>query len=67
MTQLAKIENRRRVGGIMDKRFGENDPTMAPEEKMLARFTQEKQARHKNSIFDLEDDNEAELTHMGQS
>jgi nucleolar protein 14 len=51
----------------MDKRFGENDPTMAPEEKMLARFTQEKQARHKNSIFDLEDDNEAELTHMGQS
>jgi nucleolar protein 14 len=51
----------------MDKRFGENDPTMAPEEKMLERFTQEKQTRHKNSIFDLEDDNGAELTHMGQS
>ena len=67
MHQLAIIENRRRVGGILDRRFGENDPTMAPEEKMLKRFTQEKQSWHKHSIFDLEDDNEVELTHMGQS
>jgi nucleolar protein 14 len=67
MNQLARIENRRRVGGIVDRRFGENDPTMTPEDKMLERFTQEKQSRHKNSIFDLEDDNETELTHMGQS
>lgn len=67
MNQLARIENRRRVGGILDRRFGENDPTMAPEEKMLERFTQEKQSRHKHSIFDLEEDNEVELTHMGQS
>ena len=53
----------------MDRRFGENDPTMAPEEKMLERFTQEKQRRHKNnSAFDLEDDDvPGELTHMGQS
>jgi nucleolar protein 14 len=67
MNQLARIENRRRVGGILDRRFGENDPTMAPEERMLERFTQEKQSRHKGSMFDLEDDNEVELTHMGQS
>jgi nucleolar protein 14 len=67
MNQLARIENRRRVGGIVDRRFGENDPTMAPEDKMLGRFTQEKQSRHKNAIFDLEDANETELTHMGQS
>lgn len=41
---------------------------MAPEDKMLERFTQEKQRRHKNSAFDLEDDeNPGELTHMGQS
>jgi nucleolar protein 14 len=41
---------------------------MAPEEKMLERFTREKQSRHKNSAFDLEDDDEAgELTHMGKS
>jgi nucleolar protein 14 len=53
----------------MDKRFGENDPRMAPEEKMMERFTREKQLRHKNtSAFDLEDDDLAgELTHMGQS
>lgn len=53
----------------MDKRFGENDPSMAPEEKMLERFTREKQLRHKNSsAFDLEDDDMGgELTHMGKS
>jgi nucleolar protein 14 len=62
------MQRRNKVGGIMDRRFGENDPTMAPEEKMLERFTQEKQRRHKNSsAFDLEEDGEGELTHMGQS
>lgn len=42
---------------------------MAPEDKMLERFTQEKQRRHKNnSAFDLEDDeDQGGLTHMGQS
>jgi nucleolar protein 14 len=61
------MQRRNKVGGIMDRRFGENDPTMAPEEKMLERFTLEKQRRHKNSAFDLEDDVPGELTHMGQS
>lgn len=57
------------MGEIIDRRFGENDPTIAPEDKMLERFTQEKQRRHKNSsLFDLEDEDEPEgLTHMGQS
>ncbi|RDL36838.1 Uncharacterized protein BP5553_06190 [Venustampulla echinocandica] len=60
---------RRKVGGIVDKRFGENDPSMAPEEKMLERFTFEKQRHHKySSAFDLEDDDaQGELTHMGKS
>lgn len=42
---------------------------MAPEEKMLERFTREKQLRHKNSsAFDLDDEEmPGELTHMGQS
>jgi nucleolar protein 14 len=63
------MQGRNKVGGILDRRFGENDPTMAPEDKMLERFTQEKQRRHKNSsAFDLEDESEPEeLTHMGQS
>jgi nucleolar protein 14 len=42
---------------------------MTPEEKMLERFTREKQTRHtKNSMFDLEDDDEeGQLTHFGKS
>ncbi|PQE19924.1 nop14-like family protein [Rutstroemia sp. NJR-2017a BVV2] len=68
-TLLVEMQSRNRVGGIIDKRFGENDPSMAPEDKMLERFTQEKQRGHKNnSVFDLEDDDmPGELTHMGQS
>lgn len=64
------MQRRNKVGGIIDRRFGENDPTMAPEDKMLERFVQEKTRRHKNSsLFDLEDDDDdpGELTHMGQS
>ncbi|KAM0167493.1 hypothetical protein ACHAQE_000387 [Botrytis cinerea] len=68
-TLLVEMQSRNRVGGIIDKRFGENDPSMAPEDKMLERFTQEKQRGHKNSsAFDLEDEEfSGELTHMGQS
>lgn len=50
----------------MDRRFGENDPTMTPEERMLERFTKEKQKRVRGGdIFNLDDD--SELTHFGQS
>ncbi len=69
-TLLKEMQKRNKVGGILDKRFGENDPSMAPEDKMLERFTQEIQRRHKNtSAFDLEDDDDSHLslTHMGKS
>lgn len=59
------MAERGRVGGIVDRRFGENDPTMAPEERMLERFTREKQRASRGTAFDLED--EDELTHYGQS
>ncbi|KAH0565726.1 hypothetical protein GP486_000890 [Trichoglossum hirsutum] len=66
---LLEMQRRRKVGGVVDRRFGENDPTMTPEERMLERFTKEKQKRYRNSaIFDLEDDEEeGRLTHLGQS
>ncbi|SZF00286.1 unnamed protein product [Blumeria hordei] len=66
---VAEKQRRKKVGGIVDKRFGESDPTMAPEEKMLERFTREKLTRHqKSSVFDLEDnDLSSGLTHMGKS
>jgi len=64
-----EMQRRNKIGGIMDRRFGENDPTMTPEEKALERFTKEKQKEiKKGSLFDLEDDeDEGHLTHFGQS
>lgn len=63
------MQRRNKTGGIIDRRIGENDPTMNPEERALQRFVQEKQ--HKKggaSLFDLEDDEDGvALTHMGHA
>ncbi|KAG6335951.1 hypothetical protein ID866_3140 [Astraeus odoratus] len=64
-TLLKEMNERGRVGGVVDRRFGENDPTMSLEERMLERFTRERQRASKTSAFNLED--EEELTHYGQS
>ncbi|KAL8900236.1 MAG: hypothetical protein Q9207_005788 [Kuettlingeria erythrocarpa] len=68
-TLLKEMQRRKKVGGILDRRIGENDPTMTPEEKALQRFVQEKQrGNRKDALFDLEDrDEEGQLTHFGQS
>ncbi|KAI4271352.1 MAG: hypothetical protein LQ337_006074 [Flavoplaca oasis] len=68
-TLLKEIQRRKKVGGILDRRFGENDPKMTPEEKALERFVKEKQrGSKKNTLFDLEEgDEDEELTHFGQS
>ncbi|KAL3306494.1 Nop14-like family protein [Colletotrichum asianum] len=68
-TLLVEMQKRNKVGGILDRRFGENDPAMAEEEKMIERFAREKQRSHKKtSLFDLEEAEPlTELTHMGQS
>ena len=50
---------------MVDRRFGENDPTMSLEERMLERFTRERRRTSKAAVFNLEDDQE--LTHYGQS
>ncbi|RPD66900.1 Nop14-like protein [Lentinus tigrinus ALCF2SS1-7] len=64
-TLLKEFEEKDHSGGIVDRRFGENDPTMTPEERMLERFTRERQRASKGVAFNLED--EDELTHYGQS
>ncbi|KAG2149303.1 nucleolar protein 14 [Suillus clintonianus] len=64
-TLLKEFQDRGRVGGIVDRRFGENDPSMSLEERMLERFTKERQRASKGTIFNLE--GEEELTHYGQS
>ena len=53
------------MGGILDRRFGESDPTLSFEERMLGRFTKERQQFSKAVSFNLND--EEELTHLGQS
>jgi len=62
---LKEYEEKNRAGGIVDRRFGENDPTMSLEERMLQRFTKERQRASKGIAFNLED--EDDLTHYGQS
>lgn len=64
-TLLKEFEERDRTGGIVDRRFGENDPSMSLEERMLERFTRERQRSSKGAAFNLDD--EDELTHYGQS
>ncbi|KAF9380341.1 nucleolar complex protein 14 [Podila verticillata] len=65
-TLLQELQKKNKAGGVIDKRFGEDDPNMTPEDKMLERFTREKQSRAKGgAMFNLEE--EADLTHYGQS
>lgn len=68
-TLLVEMQRRKKTGGILDRRFGENDPTMTPEEKALERFVKEKQrGSKKGSLFDLEDvEEDQQLTHFGES
>lgn len=64
-TLLVEYETKGRAGGIVDRRFGENDPSMSVEERMLERFTRERQRTSRGAAFNLED--EEQLTHYGQS
>ncbi|OCL12862.1 Nop14-like protein [Glonium stellatum] len=67
-TLLPEMSKRNKVGGILDRRIGENDPTMTPDERMLERFTREKQRMKGSLLFDLEEaGDEEELTHLGRS
>ncbi|KAF5092899.1 hypothetical protein D0Z00_004344 [Geotrichum galactomycetum] len=55
----AEMYQKNRVGGVVDRRFGENDASMNPEEKMLERFTRERQMKaSKGSLFNLDDDDD---------
>lgn len=65
-TLLPAIQNRHRVGGITDRRIGENDPTMSPEERMLQRYA--RQRSKKSDAFNLDDDEGEDglLTHGGR-
>ncbi|KAI9331128.1 nucleolar protein 14 [Zopfochytrium polystomum] len=61
-----ELGNKTRAGAFVDRRFGENDPTMSLEDKMMERFMRQKRksSGRQSSIFNLE---EEELTHKGMS
>lgn len=66
-----RLARKNKVGGIIDKRFGEKNKSMTSEEKMLERFTREKLAHSsKYSLTDMDSDDDDDndiLTHYGQT
>ncbi|ORY73914.1 nucleolar protein 14 [Protomyces lactucae-debilis] len=57
---------RGRVGGVLDRRFGEGRADLTPEQIQLERYTRERQKSKKRPGFSLEDEEDG-LTHLGQS
>ncbi|XP_051692636.2 nucleolar protein 14 isoform X2 [Oryctolagus cuniculus] len=65
-TLLKEYKERNKSNVFADRRFGEYDGSMSPEEKMMQRFALEQQKHHeKKSVYNLNEDEE--LTHYGQS
>ncbi|XP_009562940.2 nucleolar protein 14 [Cuculus canorus] len=65
-TLLKEYKERGKTNVFKDKRFGEYDTKISPEEKMIRRFALERQQNYgKKNIYNLNEDEE--LTHYGQS
>ncbi|NXB69484.1 NOP14 protein, partial [Donacobius atricapilla] len=65
-TLLKEYKERDKTNVFKDKRFGEYNTKITPEEKMIRRFALERQQNYgKKSIYNLNEDEE--LTHYGQS
>ncbi|XP_072309280.1 nucleolar protein 14 [Eucyclogobius newberryi] len=65
-TLLKEYKQKNKSSKFIDRRLGEYDSKMAPEDKILQRFAMERQRSHdKKDIYNLNE--EEELTHYGQS
>ncbi|XP_027542355.1 nucleolar protein 14 [Neopelma chrysocephalum] len=65
-TLLKEYKEREKSNVFKDKRFGEYNTNITPEEKMIRRFALERQQNYgKKNIYNLNEDEE--LTHYGQS
>ncbi|NXM93198.1 NOP14 protein, partial [Sylvia borin] len=65
-TLLKEYKEREKTNVFKDKRFGEYNTKITPEEKMIRRFALERQQNYgKKNIYNLNEDEE--LTHFGQS
>ncbi|KAM9841594.1 nucleolar protein 14 [Aulostomus maculatus] len=65
-TLLKEYKQKNKSSKLIDRRLGEYDSKMAPEDKILQRFAMERQRTHeKKDVYNLNE--EEELTHYGQS
>lgn len=65
-TLLKEYKQKNKSNKLIDRRFGEYDTKMAPEDKILQRFAMERKRGHeKKDVYNLNEDEE--LTHYGQS
>ncbi|NXP10971.1 NOP14 protein, partial [Thinocorus orbignyianus] len=65
-TLLKEYKEREKSNVFKDRRFGEYNTKISPDEKMIRRFTLERQQNYgKKNIYNLNEDEE--LTHYGQS
>ncbi|XP_067106491.1 nucleolar protein 14 [Osmerus mordax] len=65
-TLLKEYKTKDKANKFIDRRFGEYDTKMDPEDKILQRFALERQRTHdKKDMYNLNEDEE--LTHYGQS
>ncbi|KAH7969237.1 hypothetical protein HPB52_016276 [Rhipicephalus sanguineus] len=64
-TLLQEYVLRNKSSTFMDKRIGEFDAAMNPDDKMAARLAQERKISQKKNVFSLNE--EEELTHLGKS
>ncbi|KAJ8338990.1 hypothetical protein SKAU_G00357760 [Synaphobranchus kaupii] len=65
-TLLKEYKQKDKSNKFIDRRFGEYDTKMAPEDKILKRFALERQRTHdRKDMYNLNE--EEELTHYGQS
>jgi nucleolar protein 14 len=68
-TLLPELNRRNKTGGLVDRRIGEGDVDMTPEERAMERYAMEKQRKKGGAMFDLEgsdDEGGFGLTHGGK-
>ena len=52
-TLLVEMQRKHKVGGLIDRRYGEENSDQELDEVMVERFAKEKQRSHKHAMFNL--------------
>ena len=64
---LQEYKRKDKSNVFVDRRIGEKDAALNPEDKMIARFTAERLGKNKSSVFNLGGEDETLLTHFGKA